>query len=130
MITDINRNKKPSEDRFYFGFWLLADDQLSYLFGLPKEGYYLFTNNEFERFIKKPFNAGPRHLFRLGELHTFFLTKTAIIGKISYEKEEKVVRLPLNLLKRTLARTKRNPEDAKESGVINKLVKNIIKRLG
>ena len=129
LITDINKDRKPSEERFYFGFWLSADEKANSVFGLPKEGYYLFTDNEFHRFIKKPFNAGPKGLFTLGVLNTFFLSKPTIIAKLSYEGEEKLVRLPMNLLKRTLARTKRNPEDVKEPGIINKIVKTIVKTL-
>lgn len=129
LITDINKDRKPSEERFYFGFWLYADDQLSYVFGLPKEGYYMFTDNEFNRYIKKPFNAGPKSLFTLGKLNTFFLSKPTILVKLSYEGEDKLVRIPMNLLKRTLARTNRNPEDVKEPGIINKIVKSIVKKL-
>lgn len=129
LITDINKDRKPSEEKFYFGFWLSADEKANYVFGLPKEGYYLFTDSEFNRFIKKPFNVGPKHLFTLGVLNTFFLSKATVLVKLSYEGDDKLVRIPMNILKRTLARTGRNPEDVKEPGIINKIVKTIVKKL-
>lgn len=113
-----------NEQETYFSFRLVADDNLTYLFELPKDATYLFTRNEFLRYIKRRHNAASRSLFETGDLHLFLIGKPLVIVKLSFEGIENVVYLPMQLLRNAL---KRNigKETEQKKGIVQKILDKV-----
>ena len=129
LVKDTNKERKPSENGVYYMFWLNADDDLTYVYGFPKTGCYMFTKNEFERNIEAGPNVGPLSIFQLGKLSFFMLGCPSVLVKLSFDRQEKVVRIPMSVLKHALARNAKNPEDSVKPGILNRVAEEVVNRL-
>ena len=129
LVKEFNNHRKPSEKKVYYAFWLEADSCLEHLWDFPHGAYYLFTKTEFDRNIRRQANIANRKLFSLGDLNLFAFASPTVIVKLAYEGDESVVRLPIRVLRNALERSKRNPEDNKKPGIINKVVDKMAKAL-
>ena len=125
LVEDRNRNRKPNEKQVYYAFWLEADSCLEHLWDFPREACYLFTRTEYDRNIRRQANLASRKLFPLGVLNLFAFSKPTVIVKLSFDGDENVTRIPINVLRNVLERWRRNPEDTKKPGILNKVVDKV-----
>lgn len=113
----------------YRAFILEADNSLEYLFGFPKESEYLFTESEYNRFIRRQGNTAERRLFKLGLLNLFLLPRPAVVAKMYFESVDVVVRLPIGLLRRAYKRSERAEKACEKKGIIDRVVKAVTEAL-
>lgn len=126
LVKDANKRRKPNEKEVYYAFWLEADSCLEKIWDFPHEACYLFTRTEFDRNIRRQANVASRGLFQLGVLNLFtFGRQPTVISKLSYDNDENVSRIPIAVLRRALDRWRRNPEDTKKPGILNKVVDKV-----
>lgn len=116
-----NKKQKPGEDSVYHKFFLEADKPLQREYGLPRLSWYMFTDTELERYVLKTVSVTNCEALSLGNMYLFILGTPCVITKLKCGDEEKVVRLPLSVVKRTLERTLKNAEDATKLGPIDML---------
>lgn len=116
-----NKKQKPGEDSVYHKFFLEADKTLQKEYGLPRLSWYMFTDTEFERYITKTVSVTDCEGITLGNMYYFYLGTSCVITKVKCGDEEKVVRLPISVVKRTLERTLKNAEDATKLGPVDLL---------
>lgn len=129
LVKVRNTCRKPSEAKCYFSFWLEADNSLEYLFEFPGQAFYMFTGNEFDRYIRRSSNAASRKLFPLGRMNLFLIGRPSIIVKLEYEGVDSVVRIPMAVVKRALRRSERNPEDSRRPGILNTIATAVTEAL-
>lgn len=116
-----NKKQKPGEDSVYHKFFLEADKTLQKEYGLPRLSWYMFTDTELERYITKTISVTDCEGITLGNMYYFYLGTPCVITKVKCGDEEKVVRLPISVVKRTLERTLKNAEDATKLGPVDLL---------
>lgn len=116
-----NKNHKPGEDPIYHKFYLEADDPLHFVYELPKQAWYMFTDTELERYVLKPVAVTTCSGIQLGNMYLFQLGSPCVVTRLLCGDDNKVVRLPLSVVKRTLQRGLKNAEDAAKPGLLDRL---------
>ncbi len=125
-----NKDRKNGEKKVYYTFWFSTDLLMSCVHSFPHSAFYFFTKNEFERYFEHPKNVVNLSLLPVGELKLFMLGKQrAVLARVTWEGEDKVVRIPMRILRWALERSIQNPEDIKKPEK-SSLVKRIIKKIG
>ena len=131
VVTEINNKKrKPNEKTVYYSVWLESDGCLEHLWDFPHEACYLFTKTEFDRNIRRQANLASRKLFPLGVLNLFAFPKPTVVVKLLWDGDENVTRIPINVLRNALERWRRNKEDTKKPGIINKIATKVAEAFG
>ena len=124
-----NKDRKNGEKKVYYTFWFSADLLMSCVHGFPYAAFYFFTKNEFERYFEHPKNVVNLSLLPLGELKLFMLgRKQAVLVRVTWDGEDKVIRIPMRIIRYALERSIKNPEDVKKpkkQGFIKRVISKI-----
>lgn len=123
-----NRMRRNGESAWYTSVWFDVEQSLKYVYALPTKACYLFTDNEYERYIDKPVSIASTGIFPMGVLFGFKLgRRMSVLVKVSTSEWDKVVRIPMGVLKNALERGKRNPEDQQRPGILRRGVKILMR---